>query len=129
MIGVDTNVLVRALVDVDDPQHKPATEFLDSLTEKSPGFITQVTLIEFYWVVHRALGIDRSSTLKVIRALLETPTLEFDDGEGVVRALVLAESGADFADALIDAAMLMYGVRETVTFDRGAASRLGWRLL
>lgn len=129
MIGIDTNVLVRALVDVDDPQHGPATELLDSLTEKVPGFITQVTLVEFYWVVHRALGIDRASALKVIRALVETPTLEFDDGEGVVRALVLAESGADFADALIDATMSMYGIRETVTFDKGAAGRLGWRLL
>lgn len=129
MIGIDTNVLVRALVDVNDPQYAPATKLLDSLTEKAPGFITQVTIVEFYWVVHRALGIDRASTLKVIRALVEMPTLEFDDGEGVIRALVLAEAGADFADAMIDATLMMYGIPEMVTFDKGAAARLGWRLL
>lgn len=129
MIGVDTNVLVRALVDVDDPQHEAATAFLDSLTEQSQGFITQVTLVELYWVVHRALGIDRPSTLKVIRALIETPALEFEDGEGVVRALALAEEGADFADALIHASMSTFGVTETVTFDKAASRQLGWRLL
>lgn len=129
MIGVDTNVLVRALVDVDDMQHDAATAFLDSLTEKSPGFITQVTLVELYWVVHRALEIDRASTLKAIRALVETPAFEFEDGEGVVRALSLAEEGADFADALIHASMSLFGVTEIVTFDRAASRQLGWRLL
>ena len=38
-------------------------------------------------------------------------------------------SAADFADALIQGAMELFGVDETVTFDRAAAERLGWTLL
>ncbi|WP_210413924.1 hypothetical protein [Protaetiibacter larvae] len=46
-----------------------------------------------------------------------------------MRALALAEEGADFADALIAASGELFGVRETVTFDRAAARRLGWTSL
>ncbi len=49
--------------------------------------------------------------------------------EGLVRALDLAEGGADFGDALVQGAVELFGVRETVTFDRAAARELGWRLL
>lgn len=129
MIGIDTNVLVRALVDVSHPHHRPAKELLAGLTEAEPGFVTQITLAELYWVMAKSLGVDRESRLRVIRGLIETPTLEFDDGEGVVRALSLAEEGADFPDALTQGAMELFGVDETVTFDTAASRRLGWRLL
>ena len=81
------------------------------------------------FVLARAKRLPRATCLAVIRRLVETEVLEFDDGEGVVRALSLAEAGADFADALIQGAMELFGVDETVTFDRAAAERLGWTLL
>lgn len=131
MIGVDTNILVRAIAEDNDTASADlARTFLSSLTADSPGFITQVVMAEFYWVISRSYGFDRQSCLKVVRGLIETPTLEFDDGEGVTRALMLAEdTGADFADALIQGAVELFGVDEVVTFDRAVADRLGWRLL
>lgn len=129
MLGIDTNVLVRALADVGHPHHEPAKEILTGLTEDEPGFVTQVTLAELYWVMTKSLGVDRATRLQVVRGLIETPSLEFDDAEGVVRALSLAEAGADFPDALIQGAMELFGVDETVTFDKAASQRLGWRLL
>jgi predicted nucleic-acid-binding protein len=129
VIGLDTNVLLRALVDADHPHHRPARKLLSALTVDQPGFITRVTLVELYWVLARTLRIDRRTCLELIRGLVETSSLEFDDGEGVVRALSLAEEGADFADALIHAGMELFGVQEAVTFDRDASRRLGWRLL
>jgi predicted nucleic-acid-binding protein len=129
MIGIDTNVLVRALGDIGHPHHGPAKGLLAGLTEANPGFINQVSLVELYWVMAKSLGIARESRLRVIRGLIESPTLEFDDGEGVVRALALAEEGADFPDALIQGGMELFGVDETVTFDKAASKRLGWRLL
>lgn len=77
----------------------------------------------------RGRRFEKITCLSVIRRLIESETLEFDDGEGVVRALHLAEDGADFADALIHETMQQFGTTETVTFDRGAAEKLGWRLL
>lgn len=130
MIGIDTNVLVRAIAEVEDTGAAAAArEFLRELSVDQPGFITQVAMAELYWVLSRAYRYPREDCLTVIRGLVETPTLEFDDGEGVVRALTLAEDGADFADALIHGTMELFGVAETVTFDRAAAGRLGWRLL
>lgn len=129
MIGIDTNVLVRALTDIGHPQHAPAARFLESRTEADPGFITHVTLVELYWVLRKSYGVDRESILAVIRGLVETPVFEFEDGESVVRALALAREGADFADALIQGSMELFGIPETVTFDSDAGRRLGWRLL
>jgi predicted nucleic-acid-binding protein len=129
VIGIDTNVLVRYLVRDDEQQHAAAAAALETLTEDAPGFVTQVTLVELYWVLARSYRNPTTACLQVMRRLLNTATLEFDDGEGVIRALALANEGADFADALIQGAMELFGVSETVTFDRAAAQRLGWRLL
>jgi predicted nucleic-acid-binding protein len=130
VIGIDTNVLVRAFAEKEDAEAAAAArQFLLGLTPDDPGFITQITMAELYWVLSRSYGYPRRDCLAVIRGLLETESTEFDDGEGVVRALSLAEDGADFADALIQSAMELFGVAETVTFDRAAAEKLGWRLL
>lgn len=130
MIGIDTNVLVRAIAEEEDTSAAAAARnFLRARSADDPGFVTQVTLAEFSWVISSRYGFAREDCLAVIRGLVETDSLEFDDGEGVVRALALAEEGADFADALIQGAMELFGVPETVTFDRKAARRLGWRLL
>lgn len=129
LVGIDTNVLLRYLLKDDPDQYAAAAGFLDSLTPEAPGFITQVSLAEVYWVLRRGKRMSRDTCLAVIRALVETEVLEFDDGESVVRALTLAEDGADFADALIEGTMELFGATETVTFDRSAADRLGWRVL
>ncbi len=129
MIGIDTNVLVRYVVRDDEPQYAAAAEALESFTEEGPGFITQVVLAELYWVLARAYHYPAPACLAVIQGLVATASLEFDDAEGLVRALELAEGGADFGDALVQGAMELFGVRETVTFDRGAAREMGWRLL
>jgi len=129
MIGVDTNVLVRYVVRDDERQYAAAAEVLESFTEDDPGFVTQVVLAELSWVLARAYRYPAAGRLAVIRGLVATASLEFDDAEGLVRALELAEGGADFGDALVQGAMELFGVRETVTFDRGAARQMGWRLL
>lgn len=129
LTGIDTNVLLRYLLKDHPAQYAAAEQLLQSLTRESPGLITQVTLAETYWVLSRVKRLSRDTCLAVVRGLVETEALEFDDGEGVVRALTLAEEGADFADALIAGTMELFGADEIVTFDRHAAARLGWRLL
>lgn len=129
LTGIDTNVLLRVLLQDDPVQSPVASRVFRALSTDSPGFITQVTLAETYWVLARARRLPRTACLTAICRLVETDALEFDDSEGVVRALSLAEAGADFADALIQGAMELFGVEKTVTFDRVAAERLGWTLL
>ncbi|MGO1802596.1 MAG: PIN domain-containing protein [Microbacteriaceae bacterium] len=129
LTGIDTNVLLRYLTRDDEPQHAAAERLLLSLTESAPGFITQVTLVEVYWTLARSFRYSKGESLAVIRGLLESRTLEFEDGEGAMLALHFAEEGADFADALIHQAAQQFGASTTVTFDRKAAETLGWTLL
>ena len=49
--------------------------------------------------------------------------------ESVILALDRAATGADFPDALIAVTHELFGTETTVTFDKRAAKRLGWRLL
>lgn len=88
-----------------------------------------IALAETYRLLSRSLRLPRAERLTTVRRLLESEVLEFDDGEGVMRAYALAAEGADFADALIQGAMELFGVERVVTFDRRAADRLGWELL
>lgn len=127
--GIDTNVLLRYITRDNQAQYAVASALLKSLTRQNPGFITIVTMAELYWVLKNSYRFDKRSCLNVIRGLLESDAYEFDDGEGVARALELAENGADFADGLIQGTMELYGIPETVTFDQAASRKLGWRLL
>lgn len=129
MTGIDTSVLLRYLTRDDEAQHAAAEEVMLALTPESPGFITQVTLVELYWTLARGYRFSKQQCHDVLRRLVWSDALEFDDGEGVVRALHATEEGADFADALIHETMAQFGVAETVTFDRRASAHLGWRLL
>lgn len=129
MIGVDTNVILRHVLRDDAEQTPQATAFLNTLTRDRPGFVTHVVLAEVDWVLKRGYKVSREARLAVIRGLIATRELEFEDGESVVRALALAEDGADFADSLIAASAELFGIREVATFDQAAAKLLGWRLL
>lgn len=129
MTGVDTNIILRAVLQDHEVQTAIAQRTLSGFSREAPGFISIVTLAEVYWMLARGRHFEKRACLAVIRRLVESETLEFDDGEGVVRAIHLAEDGADFADALIQSTMEQFGATETVTFDRSASERLGWRLL
>jgi len=129
VIGLDTNVVARYILRDDAEQWAVAASVIEALTPQEPGFITHVTLIELHWLLARKHKTDRDSRLSVLRGLVETEVFEFEDGESVVRALSLAEEGADFPDALIAASGDLFGVRETVTFDRRASRLPRWRLV
>lgn len=129
MITLDTNVLVRAITD-DDPLQSPlARQVLSELSAASPGFVTHAVLLELYWVLARSKGLPVQRVLAAYELLMSMEALEIEDGESVGEALEQARQGADFGDALIEATSRLYGVAETVTFDRDAARRFGWRLL
>lgn len=129
MIGIDTNVLLRAYAPESHPHRKAAQAFLTSLTPENVGFISQLTLAEFYWSLRRSHKLPTHRCLALVNALLQIPVLEFEDDESIVYALDRAEDGADFPDALIAQTCRLFGARESVTFDRRAARKLGWELL
>jgi predicted nucleic-acid-binding protein len=56
MVGLDTNFLVRHIVQ-DDPRQSPkATRLVESLGSEQPGFVPLVAVVELFWVHRPATG-------------------------------------------------------------------------
>jgi predicted nucleic-acid-binding protein len=51
MIGLDTNVLFRYIMQDDPRQSSKAAVLVESLDAHTPGFVGVVSLIELYWVL------------------------------------------------------------------------------
>ena len=123
MIGLDTNVLVRYLLD-DDPVWSPvATSFIDEqLTPERPGYINAITLVELVWTLRRLPDYDRGKLATLIENLLLSDTLVLGEAAAVSRALATFKTGsAGFADYLIAELNEAAGASPTVTIDRKAA--------
>lgn len=102
MIGLDTNVLVRYIMQ-DDPKQTPkANRLIESLTAEKPGFVTVVTVIELVWVLSSAYELERAQIVDTLDVILRSRQLVVDQADQVLRAVRVYGSGkADFADCLI----------------------------
>jgi len=130
VIGLDTNVLVRYIMQDDEQQALLASRLMESLTAEEPGFVSLVCVIELGWVLAGAYGLNREQLSQAFEALLRTKEVVVDRAENVWQALRVFQAGhADFADALIERVGAGAGCRQTVTFDRGAAKHAGMVLL
>ena len=129
MIGLDTNVLVRYLMQDDDVQSPIATRFVESLTAENPGFVTLVATVEMVWVLSLAYRLTRDQIGQALEALLCSREIVIDEGADVLRALRAFQDGsADFADCLIERLASRAGCERTVTFDARAAKTAGMTL-
>ncbi len=130
MKGIDTNILVRYLIRDDLAQLRAASRFVENdCSEQEPGFVNQIVLAEIVWVLERGYRLDRPAVAAALGALLRTSQLSIEHPEDARAALREYQDGADFADSLIAAANARAGCEYTVTFDRGAARRSGFRLI
>ena len=122
MIGLDTNVVVRYLVQDDPVQSAAAVQVVDALTEDDPGYLSLVTIVELYWVLRRSYKLSATRCAELIEGLLNAREIQVDRAAQVRAALVSSRDGLDFADALIVHVGRAAGCDHTVTFDRRAAS-------
>lgn len=130
MIGLDTNVLVRYILQDDAAQSARAAALIEALGSESPGFLSQTALVELVWVLTGAYAYSRSEVAAVLDALLRTAALRVDRHDRAWRALRAYAAGkADFADCLIVAGGVAAGCERTVSFDRKAARDAGMALL
>lgn len=130
MIGLDTNVLVRYIVQ-DDPQQSPeATALIESLSAKAPGFVSVVSVVELVWVLSSCYGSTQSEIYGVLETLLRTKELVVEQADIVWKALWVFRAGkADFADCLIERAAHVAGCSHTLTFDVDVATHGGMQLV
>ncbi len=122
MIAIDTNVVVRFLVNDDREQARRAR----ALIEGEDVFVATTVLIETESVLRSAYQLPRQQLIDALRAFLDLPRVSAQDREGAGAALDWAEQGMDFADALHLASAA--GCVAFASFDRGlkqTAAKLG----
>ena len=123
MIGLDTNVLVRYIVQDEPTQSAAATRLIErQCTGEAPGYVSIPVLLELFWVLTGAYGYEKAVVIPVIRQMLRTAELVVEDRPIIRAALRDFESGtAGFADYLIAHRNHARGCARTCTFDRRAA--------
>lgn len=130
MIALDTNVVVRFLVQDDAEQARLATEVIDQLSDAVPGFVCREVLVELVWVLERAYRLGRAEIAGALDGLMASTELIIEGADDIGPALELYRNdGFGFANLMIAAAGRRAGAGELVTFDRKAARLPGARLL
>lgn len=124
MIGLDTNVLVRYIVQDDAEQAARAGALIEgACTADDPGRVDAVVMCELVWVLEGAYRYSREIVASVLRQLLGTAELSVETPHLAWLAVRAYESDkADFADYLIGARNKEAGCAMTFTFDKRASN-------
>ncbi len=118
MFAVDTNVVIRYLVN-DDPQQAARAR---ALVDGGKVWVSKTVLLECAWVLEAVYEFAPKDIVAALEAFLGLTTVEVEDEGVVARALVGARSGMDFADAL-HVASTPPEAEAFLTFDRPLVRR------
>jgi predicted nucleic-acid-binding protein len=130
VIGIDTNILVRYIVQ-DSDESELATVFLEkNCSNDTPGFLCLVVLCELVWVLRKAYRYDKSVVTKILYKLLTTAEIEIENTLVAWRAYQDYQDGhADFSDYLIAHICHQRDTDSVITFDKKAARHSLFTLL
>lgn len=123
MASLDTNVLVRWLMNDDPPQCRLIERVLLKARRQQEALFVPVTvLLELEWVLRTRYDIDKQNVLLAMNALLDSHDLQIQSEPAVERALYQFRlHAADFADCLHASLCSAEGQAPLLTFDRRAA--------
>jgi predicted nucleic-acid-binding protein len=117
VIAVDTNILVRYLVEDDMAQ----TDRAEAVLRSGAVLLLKTVVLETEWVLRSSYRFDRAAIKDGITRLLGLPDLKIEDWPAIARALEWYGQGLDFADALHLASSAR--AERFVTFDRALRRR------
>ena len=123
MKALDTNVLVRFLIQDDEQQSKIVnTLFAEAESSRQPLYVNTLVVLEMIWVLKSAYNVSRKDILNSLNEMLSMSALEFQD-QSLVRAFVTGANGNNFdlSDLLIGHVASSVGCETTLTFDKKAA--------
>lgn len=130
MIGLDTNILARYIMQDDAAQSARAAALIESLDSTQPGFVGVVVIVELYWVLTSCYALGDEQFRQALQVLLQSRQIVIESADTVLRALrAFADGKADFPDCLIERAAASAGCTRTMTFDVKAARHAGMSLL
>jgi predicted nucleic-acid-binding protein len=128
MIALDTNVLVRYLVEDDAAQSARAAKRISSAMRAGDSlFVGTLVVCEVAWVLLVAYKTPKSELLEVLRRLLRASQLTFENADAIARALDAFERGrGDIADYVIRETALAHGCEAVATFDKALLKEPGF---
>jgi predicted nucleic-acid-binding protein len=128
MIGIDTNVIIRYIVQDDLKQAKAATKLREQVcSPDNPGFLNHIVLCEIVWVLKRSYKQSKESICQIIEQIIRTDRFVVEDIQLVWRALeTFKETKADFSDCLLGQRNLQAGCEYTTTLDDAASKTAGY---
>ncbi len=129
MPALDTNVLVRYVVEDDAKQLAAARRLLRRCINEGRALFVPVTVtLELEWVLRASFEYTKDEVMEVLSSLFSAAELTFESERGLEVALQLYREGsADFADCLHVALAAQAGELPLWTFDRRAAKVGGAR--
>jgi len=131
MIAIDTNVLVRLLMQDAPDQFRRVQRCLASAKERDePLDLNHIVLCECIWVLSYSYGFAKSALIDVLDRILATKQFVIEDKPAVWAAVAdYRVSQADFADCLIGIKNRNAGCETTLTLDQSAAKLSTFRRL
>ncbi|NJL29269.1 MAG: type II toxin-antitoxin system VapC family toxin [Thermoanaerobaculia bacterium] len=128
MIAIDTNLLVRLIVEDDPAQAARARALLEAaVADGEPCFLSDPVLCELEWVLESCYDATRQDILLALQDLMACQPFLFEDRDALRRALDAYQKGkADFSDYLIGAKAAIHGAWTTYTFDRALRQTEGF---
>ena len=119
MIALDTNALVRMLVEDNEKQALAVKKLIESVEIKSQHIIIlSEVLIETVWVLESAYECTREDIYRFLETLMHTSIFIFSDSQVMRNAIYHFKKGGDFADLVIVMQALHHHARKIFSFDK-----------
>jgi predicted nucleic-acid-binding protein len=131
MAALDTNVLVRYLVQDDPAQLATARRLIRKCVSEGRTLYLPVSVaLELEWVLRSNFGFGKDEVIHTLSRLLSSADLSFEAEGALELALLLYKKGpAGYADCVHVALASQAGEQPLWTFDKAAARINGARLL
>jgi predicted nucleic-acid-binding protein len=131
MPALDTNVLVRYVVQDDDVQLAAARRLIRKcVAEGQTLFVPATVTLELEWVLRASFEYAKDEVMGALSSLFSAAELTFESERALEVALQLYRNGtADFADCVHIALAAQAGESPLWTFDKRAAKVSGAQLM
>jgi predicted nucleic-acid-binding protein len=131
MIGLDTNVILRYLLQDDLAQAQQANRIFEQhLSEENPGFLNLATILEIVWALRSVMRRTPAQIAAHLEVILSREALEVQNAAQVFEAAFALKHGTgEFEDALIGSLNAWAGCSHTLTFDRKAVRLLHFQII
>ena len=131
MIGLDTNVVLRLLLNDDLKQRQRAVKAIQQAKVLAVRVtITLTVVLEMEWVLRSIAKMTKPQVLSVFDLLLESHDIEIENEKVLEQALyIYANAACDFAECLFLAQYQRMGCQTMLTFDAKAARMAGVQLV